>query len=839
VRRTSALLALAVAAGCGSTKTTLPVMFDQPAGVAVFMGVTVKNAGIHPYAAVANGAREDLTLLDAIDDKPVLSPILLRALAVVTHPLAACPTCAPRPGRLVSGSLHDVDGLGQSLQKADLLGVLIQGSPVMQVVRTWNEDNQMVDELELDLSGYAPGSDVVFAVTAPVPDATGAPVPGKVRVIFALTGRRLVVAEYDRDPGDGEGIVPGPVTVQDLDFQPLHLAVAEDPRLVYAATLDEVPVGSGRHGVVELDASGTPGTWTEDLLDARAPTRLVAALDVGERDFAVNSVDVKGTEPHVPRVYAALDTSGCGPAFEIECGIVTIDPAPGVRGIVPDPLGELPYQPPMRIPASPLAMVPVGLPAQTPDTWTPGTTRIHTSLGMRDTAAVLAVAASDGRIYPVDLSRRTLLNDQTMLRDIANSSTQTRTRCDGVTTLVDPDSTSTLEAEVCTLADPGTACTPVADLVNAKDEVIVTPGYTFTEIFSTVWQGVLPGLGGFGFGHVDTPVGVKAMTLGVGGKLRVAFQTPSTLGYTEVVRVFDPALGVRRGDILQLATFNGNVAPGDPASLAACEVDVPVDETRTIWPWNIDTHDYVVTDILPPDPVEYPGGALVVDDDGSPCMAALMAGATPRASVRAAGWVLSGGNVGYAGRPAVVTAPDDPNVRIRVELRYSDQDAADKDCPLAPWPANPETVVCDDDCRLRCENRLISHLTRRWYTMADQCAEDTGCRDRWGNGADPFPNKKGPVVQFEFTIREDDLQGVPQPTLNVERDLGYRVSLGGGHSPTAFYPTQYVVWPADLALFDKSPWNVNASTRFYVAYMGDEVYDFSPSEPINVPATIR
>ena len=842
-RRASALLAVVAATGCGSTKTTLPVLLDQPTGVAAFMGVTVKNSGLHPYVAVSNGGREDLTLLDALDDKPVLSPILLRALAVITK---------PRPGRLLSGSLHDVDGLGQPLQKADFLGVVLQGSPVMQGVRTWTEDNQVVDALELDLGGYAPGSDVVFAITAPVPDATGAPVPGKIRILFALTGQRLAVAEYDRDPGDGEGIVPGPVTVQDLDFQPMHLAVAEDPRLVYAATLDEVPAGSGRHGVVELDASGAPGTWTEDLLDARGPTRFVAALDVGERDFAVNSVDVKGTEPHVPRVYAMLDSSGCGPAYEIECGIVTIDPAPGVRGVVPDPLGELPYQPPMRLPASPIAMVPVGLPAQVPDTWIPGTTRIHTALGMRDTAAVLAVAAADGRIYPVDLSRRTLLNDKTMLRDVPNTSTQTRTRCEGVATLVDPDSTAGFDALICKIDDPGTDCTPVSD-VTARDQVVVTPGYTFTELFSTTWQGVLPGLGGFGFGHDDTPTGPKAMTVGVGGKLRVALQVPTTgTGYTEVVRVYDPALGVRRGDILQLATFDGNVG-SDSAQVAAlkdaCDVEcgpvpapgcVTVDETRAIWPWNIDAHDYVITDILPPDPVDYPGGALVVDDDGKACTAALMAGATPRATVRAAGWMNYGSNVGYAGRPTVFTGPEDPtNVRVHVELRYSDQDAPDKDCPLAPWPANPETVACDDDCRLRCENRLLSHLARRWYTMADQCAEDTGCRDRWGNGADPFPNKTGPVVQFEFTIRKDNAQGVPKPTLDLERDLGYRVSLNGGHAPTTFYPAQYVVWPADLALFDKSPWNVNASTRFFVAYMGDEVYDFSPSEPINLPTLIR
>jgi len=124
--------------------------------------------------------------------------------------------------------------------------------------------------------------------------------------------------------------------------------------------------------------------------------------------------------------------------------------------------------------------------------------------------------------------------------------------------------------------------------------------------------------------------------------------------------------------------------------------------------------------------------------------------------------------------------------------------------------------------------------------MADQCTEDVGCRDRWGGGIrDPFPNLKGPVVQYEFTLRKDDENGHAQPTNEPERDLGYLVTLAGGHNPTAFYPTTYVVWPADLALFDRSPWNVNSSYRYYVAYMGDEVFDFSPSEPINLPILIR
>jgi hypothetical protein len=841
LRRASALLLVTAAglvAACGSTKTAIPVVLDQPTGLAAFMGVTAKNAGVHPYLAVANGARDDLTLLDTLDDKPVLAPVLLRSLAVPT---------GPRPAQVVSGALHDVDGGGQPVQKADLVAVLLEGSPIVQVVRTWSDDNQVVDALEVDLQGVAPGSDALYAVTAPVPDATGAAVPGKVRLVLALTGRRLAVVEFDRDPGDGEGLVrAGPPVIQELDFQPLHLAVAKDPRFVYAATVDDLPAGSGRHGVVELDASGAPGGWAVDLLDARGPTRLVAALDVAERDFSATSTDVDIPEgaPFVPRVYAMLDHVGCGASFEIECGIVTLDPAPGVRGIVPDPLGELAYQPPIRIPAEPIAFAPAGVPAKLIDTWTPERMRVQTGLGIRETSGVLGLAAADGRVYPVDLGRRTLLNDKTMLRDIPNSTAQTRTRASQIGRLlpldpVDPD----LEAQIiaCDRTQPDVPCAPTRDLTASASSVLVTPGYTFNEQFDVVWQGILPNLGGFGTGMAtpNVPHGVKAMTADQGGKLRVALQVPSTLGYTEVVRVFDPALGVRPGDIVQIATFN---------EVPACEVpEIPpdqVDPTPNTNEQNIDAHDFTIAAVLPPDPVDYPGGALLVDDDSSACVAALRAGRTPRVTIRAAGWVMRGSDVGYAGRPVVTSAPGEVDVRVHVELRYSDQTAPDKACPLVPWPDHPELVSCDDACRLRCEALKLARLSRRWYTMSDQCGTDLGCRQRWGapqgtNFDDPFPNLKGPVVEFDFTLRTLDAKGKEKPTDAVERDLGLSVSLASGHEPTTRYPGAYVVFPADVAAFDRSPWNASQSYRFYVAYTGDQVFDFSPGEPVNLPVLIR
>lgn len=93
-------LALAVLAACGSSTPAANIRFQQPSAVAVFNGITVKNPGVvHPYAAVANAGRSDVTIVDAIDGRPVVAPVVLRSLAV--------PTVETRPSILLSASLGD------------------------------------------------------------------------------------------------------------------------------------------------------------------------------------------------------------------------------------------------------------------------------------------------------------------------------------------------------------------------------------------------------------------------------------------------------------------------------------------------------------------------------------------------------------------------------------------------------------------------------------------------------------------------------------------------------------------------------------------------------------
>ena len=281
-RRTSHLLLAALAAGsaaCGSSTTTSTIGLSEPSAVAVFRGYTTKNVELRPYVAIASAGKDELVLVDALDDKAVLAPVVIRPLAV--------PVPEPRPAMLVSGSLADGD-------KPDLLVAISAGSTVLQVVQTWTSagapDVRVRAEAAFarDLADLAPGAELRVVISAPVPvlGASGwAPDPGRVRVVAALTGGRLAVVEYTRDPGPDAAIVAGTPVVQQLGFDVLSLAVnPADPRFVYAATVDPIPTTAGPvMGAAELDATGAPGAWTWRGLDARGPTTLVAASRLAER----------------------------------------------------------------------------------------------------------------------------------------------------------------------------------------------------------------------------------------------------------------------------------------------------------------------------------------------------------------------------------------------------------------------------------------------------------------------------------------------------------------------------------------------------------------------------
>ncbi|MFO0580713.1 MAG: hypothetical protein U0229_00425 [Anaeromyxobacter sp.] len=859
----AALLAAALAA-CGSTSLKSSVGFSRPTAVAVFFGVTSKNADVHPYAAVANGARDDLTLIDALDDRPVVSPVLVRALAVPT---------LSRPAMLVAGSLHDA-ALSADLKsgyKPDLLAVVPAGSSIVQVVRTWTADNRTVDALEVDLSTAAPGAEILSAVAVPVPLAgSGDPTPGKVRLVLGLTGGRLAVLEYVRDPGDAAGLAialgAAPV-VQAVGFDAVSLAPAPgDARLLYAATPDDLPAGSGNHGVVELQTSAGAGAFTAALLPARGPTRLVAAVRTSERIWADNDADALDAPPAL-RVFAALDTAGCGPDKAIDCGVVTVDPSASVRGIVPDPMGELPYQPPIRLPAEPIAMLAAIPPSTQPSGLLPGYFNIQTGLGTRETTGAVGVACADGRLYTIDAARRTVHNDQSMLRDLSGT-TQTRVRADSVEffAVTDPPPVEAdgetskvqgVQVAVCTFITTTTndvpETHPECKLVNTSDAeagIRVTPGYTRDDQFNLAYQAVLPGLAG------------RTVDLGSSsGVLTVAFQERNGTAIANVGRVYDPALGVHVGDSVQLAV-NGNLSPAcdqenDPRSKNT-------DESVA------DVHEYTITRIAPPD-AGAPGGKLELAG-GDACYAALAAqrpgGVT--GTVRSSGWLIKGAALGYVGRPPVTTSADGKDLFAHARLAWEDESALT--CPLSPWPANPAAVSCDADCRDRCERLSIARKVRRWYTVPDSCdnadaaeTKDTGCTSRWGGptivpgfGTGPSfpsategpptslpPNAYGPFFDFWFTVRQRNVSKagavtIDYPSLPINRDTGMNFNTHSGHAPTVRYPlTGSIVMPTGLAAFDRSPWDSTATYRFWVSYTGDFALDFSPGLLLNAPVTIR
>ncbi|HEX8970824.1 hypothetical protein, partial [Oryzihumus sp.] len=427
--RSLAVLAICWAlAGCGSNKVKSGLGLWQPGSVAVFNGYTLKNAGLHPYVAVANTGRDELVLVDAVDDAPVPAPILFRPLAIVVG--------KQRPTDVLAASLGDSAASGSL---ADLLVVRSAGSSVLQVVRTWVLPGQAADPrvlpaLDVDLAAGAADAEVLAMVAAPVPISDGAggftAATGRVRVVAALSGQRLSVVEFARQ-ADGS-ILPGPAVVQHLSldagggpvrFDAVSLSVNPAlPRYLYVASPDPIPTSAGTvEGVAELDTSLPPGAFTWRALDARAPTKLVAAWTLRERLPGSAGDGAEALQPTaVDRVYAFLDPTRCGATQRVGCGIAVIDRTTG--HLAADPSGGMPYMAPIAVPAVPVALVvsppPANPPSQSADEaiFAAPYMRIAPGSGIRLTTAVLEVPATDGHVYFVDLARWAIPNDGSILR---------------------------------------------------------------------------------------------------------------------------------------------------------------------------------------------------------------------------------------------------------------------------------------------------------------------------------------------------------------------------------------------------------------------------------------
>jgi hypothetical protein len=533
----------------------------------------------------------------------------------------------------------------------------------------------------------------------PRPALPGGPSPpGMARLLAGLSGGRLAVAEFERDPDPaatpGSLKRRGPLVVRDLGFDAVHLAVSPDGGRVFAATPDPLLDAGGQpvRGVAQIDASGAdPLAWPVVGLDARAPTRLVAAGILSER--TADDADLFGrwvADPGVPsgrrlepdprlEVLAVLDESACGPGEDIDCGIATLVPDDASRGggIAADPAGQLPYRAPIRLggDAMPLDLT-VAPPRAAGDP--PVNARqvvkvmsIAPPTGRRDATAVGAVAAGDGRVHLVDVGRWAEGNAISPMRGAARA---------GVASLDVLAASDTKKLAIGLwnerLIESGQPATVIefTDMPALQKLATTTPGFATDEAWSVVWEGLIPGLV------------LRPGTVGLAnGTPFVALQRPAAGTWITAGNIANPALGVRVGDIAFVAIPDAVLCPPQAG-------------------FAVGGFEARVTGFLAPDPTWYPAGALAVDrlsdPDHTACIRDVVDAAAPtrdaELSIRGQGLVLSGQRFGYAGRPILSV---DPGAAATRPMSSSGRTRARS--PLRRQPATAPPASSSPSCARR------------------------------------------------------------------------------------------------------------------------------------------
>ncbi|MCM2333908.1 MAG: hypothetical protein NDI82_08155, partial [Anaeromyxobacteraceae bacterium] len=727
----AALAAAGALAGCNKTSARPNLRLSGPSAVAVYHGRSERDpAALRHYLAVANERGDDLRILDAIDGRAVLAPGLILSLSVPT---------APRPALLAAGSLGDGE--------ADLLVVAPAGLSTcdpalpdrlvgcLQVVHTWTEETALATQLTLVVGSLAGDDDAaVLAVAAvPVPEADGLggwrAAAGRVRVVAALTGARLLVAEYRR-AADGKaielaGAAVHPLAFAGAPFEAVALSGSPDLAHVYAATPD--PLGAVE-GVAELDLSGAfDQAPPVRAIAAGAPTTQVLAATVRPvtgLSAADPKVDVHG--PEVLRVWAALDPARCGRDRVITCGLAVLDPVAG--GPVPDQADPTRPHLPIFVPGTITALTAVYPPSvgalELDGTAAPAgqagpLQRLTRTSGEHYVSTLAAAATTSGVIALIDLGRGTVALD----RDALEARTSgTPASVSGATSSVPDDTT---RARLGLYPNPKVETDPPStdlSLLSLAGRVQMTPGFTPDDSWTLRWQGELPGLSALR-GQLQSAPG--------GGLEWVAVQTyadeaPAPV-YRGVGRLYDPRLALRVGDLIVVAPDDTVACPGKLFELE-------------------------VTELLPPDPVKHPGGAVKVrpaDDQPTVTVDGQSVRANPNCldgkgrstaslTFRAGGLVLTGTAFGYGGRPV----PDQLH-----ELRW--HDTSGLSCPLIDDPAwPPADVGClTQACRDPCEEILLARKARRNFYLRERCAtDDSVCIGRWGDAAKD--NEEGPLLAF-------------------------------------------------------------------------------------------
>jgi hypothetical protein len=883
----SLLAVLGALAACHKPASGPAFRLAEPSAVAVVRAYGHLHADrLWSYGFVANTERNELIVFDAVEDRVVPAPILLRPLSISTPD--------PLPALVASAEFWEAsDPVDAPSPRPGLLVVVSAGATQLQLVRTWLDASQTDPGLPAD-PPVDLGGQVLAMVATPAVDGAGAKLADRVRVVAALTDGRLAVVEYEwsgdpasSDPGTGGKVTrvgTGPAALQDVGFNALSLAVdPRDPRYLFAASVDEIAVGV--EGVARIDMSGSVGAWSVAALDAGGPTRLVAALTLSERKAdksgtydQVSSTDgdpataFEATEVH--RVYAWRDPSSCGPTQALPCGIAVLDRDSGGLA-APAFLGGETF--PITVPSRPVALI-----AGTPSLHPPAESTLENADGgpyagiqarnWRTTTGVLAIPCEDGRVYWADLARWEVPSSD---YEVNGSATST-----GVSSITPSLSTSRrLGLYLPKFLDDGAARALWSADTAAASYVQVTPGFTPSETWTVTYQGYLP----------DFATSRAAEITDAGdGRLRVAlqFHSPETVSPTQVVDVYDPARGVHVGDIVEIWTGPARLNPSDAREALLCP-----DTTTTVNGEDVQPIEGKVVSIDAADGA-HPGGSLVIEPGdcvsillgtrtlcdaathgpwtSKPgCWAALptlLASATSTAGafpvrIRAGGgapgaeeFVVVGAKVGYAGR-AVSTRVTPPVETPAFTFTSEDLPAREAACPLMQ-PSPPAT--CDGACRDACERAAIARRARRTHLTSVTCHGDDAAADksfcqRHFSGFDrtlktatePFPPPVGPTLAFSLALScpPDDQEGCvdTQNTTSTKaliRDAKLAFTTRSGWTPSSRWGGGGNSGPGTLpmggAFFDRSAdtsWGKQGDRyRFFVPYVDNMVLDITPSK---------
>ena len=451
------------------------------------------------------------------------------------------------------------------------------------------------------------------------------------------------------------------------------------------------------------------------------------------------------------------------------------------------------------------------------------------------TTAVGSAAAGDGSTYIQDVGRFGPPNFITAMNDTNENTATTQAHpvgpagpIAGTSALGFPSNT----AAVALRDQKGVVDTDPAEMLN---DVIVWPGFTGNESWQATYQGILPGLSQ----RAVLGLAADGQTLYVAPQDPYAAPAngtlPADVPWVPSVRVADADFGVHPGD-----TY-------DPADISQFYLDVdPCLPTRPNWvpsdggaPLYDATkipqpHEAPIAALLPPDPVLYPGGAfaLAVPADATlaseyACLVAalrampgtvLTAQKTVLSSptdyvrgawVRAGGFLLTGTNSGYAGRP---------QLDVRYDFAWADEDSL-----------SGEALV------------LARKARRFWYPAFYEPCDIAGCYIGFPELTDPM--QPGPVVGFTLArycqsgITPADCDATTSPPA---RDAGVSFTTRSGFVPTTRRPANASVGTSGIT-FDKStiPGLEWKGRVFYTTFSGGALYMVPPGLDSGQPFTIR